>query len=67
MTGYARPLTMKMLRDWADWEDIYNDLADLLRYWESQPSTTEQKQNVCSIKEVRRMIEDIIKEGESEK
>lgn len=56
----TRPMTLDMLKKWADWEDIYNDLADLLRYWEEQPVSTEQKQNICSIKETRRLIEDLM-------
>ena len=55
-----RPLTLAAIKKWADWEDMYNDLADLLYYWEQQPSTTEQKQNICSIKEVRRLLEEIM-------
>lgn len=60
-----RKMTLETLTKWADWEDIYNDLQSLREYWEQQPTSTEQLQNVAVLKITLNLINDVIKAGEA--
>jgi hypothetical protein len=60
MPALRPPMKMAVLKEWADWEDIHDDIVDLKGYWEQQPKSTEQLQNVHTLKETLRLLKEVI-------